>query len=141
MGIWAQAVNDKGHVLTGAVSGGQISEQTNSQYNVLGAVGMGTSSSITYNGLISNVIPTISPNAVSMGYADQNVVYSNEDTKLTAPKTPSYITTSNTNLNLVPQSSIAAGGNVAVQAGQNELFPYSIVNAANPNGISKAVFF
>ena len=136
MGAWTQAVNDKGAKMTGVV-GGTMTDQVGTTWFGSNGQVASAAASMTYSDL-----GTLSSNAQEMGYADQNTVYANKDTKLTTnPNTPTYLTTSATNLNGIPRSTVAAGGNTPVQAGQNELFTYSIVNAANPNGLSKAIFF
>jgi hypothetical protein len=136
MGIWAMAVNDKGHQLSGVI-GGTISESTYSQYTVPNGPAMVTSTpTFSYNGLA-----TIAPNAQSMGYADKNLAYSNEDTRLGGnTNTPLYFTTGSTNFATQPASTLSGAGG-AVQAGQNELFVYSLVNPSTAAPVSKAIFW
>jgi hypothetical protein len=131
---WNEAVNDAGFT---SDPDGNIFESTSATWYASSAMSVNAATNIMYNG-----IATLSSNAQSMGYADKNIVYSNVDTLLAGnANTPYYFTTSTSNLNGIPRSTIAAGGNTPVQPGQNELFTYSIVNAANPNGLSKALLF
>src|SRR5271157_144004 len=139
-GIWTQAVNDKGFKMTGTTNG-VISDSTQGVYNGLNELSSNsTAASLMYNGP-----GTLSSNAQEMGYSDPGIVYANEDTILAGNvNTPNYSTTSTTpNLNppYTAYSTADAGGNTPVQTGQKELFTYSIVNAANPNGFSSHLFF
>ena len=136
MGAWTQAVNDKGAKMT-SVTGGSILDKTGTTYFGTNSLSASASASMTYSGA-----GTLTSSAQEMGYADSSTVYANKDSLMSGnANTPYYSTTSATNLKGIPHSTIAAGGNTPVQAGQNELFTYSIVNAANPNGLSKALFF
>ena len=138
MGIWAQSMNDKGGKLSTsstALATDAIIEATYGEYkpNQL----MNTDAYISRTGPSAS----ISPNAVSMGYADHNIVYANEDSVLAGNAlTPTYSSTSTITLG-TPHTTNINGGNQPVQSGQNELFVYSIVDKNNPIGKSNVIFW
>ena len=135
-GIWTQAVNDKGAKVLG-VTNGVITDSAKGVYTGLNNLAMSAAASMVYNGAAS-----LSSNAQEMGYSDSSTVYADKDTLLTGNvNTPYYFTTSATNLAGTGYNTADAGGNTPVQTGQKELFTYSIVNAANPNGFSSHLFF
>ena len=135
-GIWTQAVNDKGAKVLG-VTNGVITDSTKGVYTGLNNLAMSAVASMVYNGAAS-----LSSNAQEMGYSDSSTVYADKDTLLAGNvNTPYYFTTSATNLAGTGYNTADAGGNTPVQTGQKELFTYSIVNAANPNGFSSHLFF
>ena len=135
-GIWTQAVNDKGAKISG-VNLGTINNQVTTTYTGLNGLGQSANAAMSQTNSA-----TLTSNTQEMGYADSSMVYANKDSLLAGnANTPSYLTTSSTNLNGVGHSSADTGGNLPVQAGQTELFAYSIVNAANPNGLSTHLFF
>ncbi len=134
MGMWAQAVNDKGEKLSssaGANANDQILGFTHGYYMTCCGYVMDAKTDISQTG--PSVI--ISPNAQSMGYADQGIVYSNEDSSLLNANSPAYYTAStpyNTQLTSPPKP---------VPFGKSELFVYSILDENNPVGKSDAIFF
>jgi len=159
MGIWAQAVNDKKHKLTliGAFSGAVgdtssrndgvingIEEYTYGEYDASSNRNNDAGAIIRQTATTTTPSASITPNAVSMGYADKNIVYANEDTSLSSnDNVPFYDTTSFTGMNSGTSKTTETTRNQRpIDSGDgNELFVYSIVNTANPNGLSDALFF
>jgi hypothetical protein len=136
MGMWTQAVNDKGAKMTGVI-GGTMTDRTGTTWFGTNGQAASAAAGMTYSGL-----GTLSPNAQEMGYADKNIVYADKDTLRDGNAlTPHCSTTSYTNLNGIPHSTSDSGGNTPWPCGSNELFVYSIVNAAHPNGLSTHIFY
>ena len=135
-GIWTQAVNDKGAKISG-VNLGAINDQVTTTYTGLNSLAQSANAAMSQSNSA-----TLTSNAQEMGYSDSSMVYANKDSLLAGnANTPSYLTTSSTNLNGVGHGTADTGGNVPIVAGQNELFAYSIVDATNPNGLSTHLFF
>jgi hypothetical protein len=140
MGMWAQAVNDRGEKLStsaGANANDHILYFTYGQYVISPGHFMAALTDISQTG--SSVI--ISPNAQSMGYADHGIVYSNEDSSLPNANSPAYSSASFNQITGTPYNTQLTDLPKPVAFGKSELFVYSIVNKNNPIGKSDAVFF
>jgi hypothetical protein len=134
MGMWAQAVNYNGGKLStsaGANANDQILGFTQGYYMTCCGYVMDAKTDISQTG--PSVI--ISPDAQSMGYADQGIVYSNEDSSLLNANSPAYYTAS------TPYDTQLTSPPKPVPFGKSELFVYSILDENNPVGKSDAIFF
>jgi hypothetical protein len=145
MEMWSQSVNDKGHKLAILSSGSttdEIAEYTNGEYYASpNRYNDADYSEIEQANTDGNGV-VISPNAVSMGYADKNMAYSNEDTSLVGSDyVPEYDSMSHAAMGSSAKSTEVSDNAKPVGSGQKEFFVYSIVDQTHPSGLSDTVFW